>query len=216
MLCERLLGSLRDGAVCARLADELGSYDEETVDLTWDEARKRILRKTGSRGTEVGIRLGEADRRRGIRTGDVLGVDAEEHLVLVARIEPADALVLSVDPSDANAAARVAWEIGNTHAPLFACAEHGNFATPFSEPLLKLFEGVRGVRAVRAEAVLDPGRMLSSGSGHGHGHAHGHGHGHAQGAGGPAPAAPRGDGRVPGGAGAGAPAGAHVDSGAAA
>lgn len=178
MLCERLLGSMHDGAVCARLADELGSYDEETVDIAWDEAQKRILRKTGSRGTEVGIRLREEDRRRGIRTGDVLGVDAERHLVLVAQIEPADALVLTVEPGDVVAAARVAWEVGNTHAPLFSCAERTSFATPYSEPLLKMFEGVPGVRAVRAEVLLDPARMLSSGSGHGHAHAHGHEHEH--------------------------------------
>ena len=148
MLCEHIEGSLIDGAFTAHLARELGSYEVEDVSFTWDETSKRILRKTGSLGTDVGVRLDEAARARGVKSGDVLGIDWGRHRVFVARVAPTEVIVAHVDAADVVTAARLAWEVGNTHTPLFAGAQMGEFAMPWSEPLMAL------LHVLFAEALL--------------------------------------------------------------
>lgn len=180
MICEKVLGSIRDESVHAQLAARLGGYVVEDVPFTWDEAHKRVQRKVGSEGTEVGIRLDEETRRRGIRDDDVLGVDSATQHVLVARITPEDAVAVAVEGADPLTVARVAWEVGNTHTPLFAGAAPGTFVFPLNEPLRDALERIPGVTAEVRRAVLDPGRLVSSAeAGHGHDHAHGHAHAHA-------------------------------------
>lgn len=174
MICETIIGSLRDAETHVRLSHELGSYTIEEVSFAWDECRRRVMRKTGSRGTDLGIRLDEASWRRGIRSGDVLGIDRGSGRVLVATIEPADALLVKVGEGDLVAAARFAWEVGNTHTPLFSVEGPDEFAAPFSEPLLQIVRTIPDVVARRGEAVLDPGRQLSVREGHHHHHHHDH------------------------------------------
>ncbi len=184
MICEKVYGSIRDEGVHARLAARLGGYVVEDVPFTWDEAHKRVQRKVGSEGTEVGIRLDEETQRRGIRDNDVLGVDGATQHVLVARITPEDAALVAVENADPLTVARVAWEVGNTHTPLFAGPGPGAFAFPLNEPLRAALDLIPGVTAQVGRAVLDPGRIVSSGgAGHGHGHDAGPGHrcGHAHG-----------------------------------
>ena len=183
MICEKIYGSICDEEVHARLSARLGGYVVEEVPFTWDETHKRVQRKVGSEGTEVGLRLDEETRRRGIRDDDVLGVDSVTQHVLVARITPEEAVTVEVEGADPLTVARVAWEVGNTHTPLFAGKAPGMFAFPLNEPLCAALERVPGV-AVRVErTALDPGRLVSSGkAGHAHGHeGHGHAHGGARG-----------------------------------
>lgn len=185
MICEKILGSIHDDGAHARLSKELGCYTVEDVLFAWDEVHKRIQRKTSAGGIELGIRLSEEERRRGIRQGDILAVLADAQRVLVAEIEPAMAVAVEVLRGDVETAARVAWEVGNTHTPLFAGEEPGMFLVPYSEPLLKGLAALPGVHAGACSAVLDAARQLSSGAGHHHhagdehGHEHGHGHDHA-------------------------------------
>lgn len=180
MICEKTLGSIHDDGAHARLSEELGCYTVEDVPFAWDEVHKRIQRKTSVHGVELGIRLSEEDRQRGIRQGDILAVLTDTQRVLVAAIEPAMAVAVEVPQGDVEAAARVAWEVGNTHTPLFAGEEPGTFLVPYSEPLLKGLATIPGVYASACSAVLDTARQLSSGAGHHHhaGHDHGHEHGH--------------------------------------
>lgn len=179
MICEKVYGSICDEEVHARLSARLGGYVVEEVPFTWDETHKRVQRKVGSEGTEVGLRLDEETRRRGIRNDDVLGVDAATQHVLVARITPEEAVAVEVEGADPLAVARVAWEVGNTHTPLFAGKAPGTFAFPLNEPLRAALERIPGVTARVERAALDPGRLVSSGEA-GHAHAHGH-EGHAHG-----------------------------------
>ena len=176
MLCEHIEGSLIDGAFTAHLARELGSYEVEDVSFTWDETSKRILRKTGSLGTDVGVRLDEAARARGVKSGDVLGIDWGRHRVFVARVAPTEVIVAHVDAADVVTAARLAWEVGNTHTPLFAGAQMGEFAMPWSEPLMALLRHLPGVTADVGVVALDGMQRLGGGGEHVHHHAHSHGH----------------------------------------
>lgn len=189
MICEKILGSICDARTHARLTEELGSYTIEDVPFAWDEVHKRIQRKVGSDGTELGMRLNEEDRQRGIRQGDILAVLPEARHVLVAALEPTEAIAVEIPQGDVLAAARVAWEVGNTHTQLFAGEEPGVLLVPYSEPLLKGIAALPGVHAQACSAVLDTARQVSSGAGHHHhaegahehGHAHEHGRGHAHG-----------------------------------
>lgn len=173
MLCEKIIGSLHDEAFRARLGGDALTVEE--VPFTWDEVHKRVQRKRGSKGTEVGIRLDEDARRRGVRDGDVLGVDEEARLALVARIVPEPAAVVRLEHADPLTVARVAWEIGNTHTQLFSCGEPGTFAFPVNEPLCAGLGRIPGVSVSVEPVALDPDRLLSAGVG-GHAHAHGHEH----------------------------------------
>ena len=184
MLCDKIMGSLKDEGMHALLASKLGGYVVEDVPFSWDEVHKRVQRKTGSEGTEVGIRLDEESRRRGIREDDVLGVDMATQHVLVARIVPEDAVVVTVPAGDVTAAARVAWMVGNTHTPLFAGDGPCTFCLPANEPLRAALARVPGVEVRAAQAVLDTARLVSSTDAPGHDHGHDHGHPHEHGHGG--------------------------------
>lgn len=175
MICENVIGSLRDEDVHHELAKRLGGYVVEEVLFSWDECHKRVQRKVGSEGTEVGIRLSEEAQRRGIRDNDVLGIDDFTQHVLVARIKEESALIIQVDEHDVFAAARIAWAVGNTHAPLFAAKHTGCFATSPNEPLRSLLSRMPGVEVRAGRMPLDPGRQISAGfsvPGHAHGHNH--------------------------------------------
>ena len=156
MICEKVYGSICDEEVHARLSARLGGYVVEEVPFTWDETHMRVQRKVGSEGTEVGLRLDEETRRRGLRNDDVLGVDAATQHVLVARITPEEAVAVEVEGADPLAVARVAWEVGNTHTPLFAGKAPGTFAFPLNEPLRAALERIPGVTA-RVACRAGPG-----------------------------------------------------------
>ena len=81
--------------------------------------------------------------------------------------------------------ARVGWEVGNTHTPLFWGEGGLELLCEYTEPVERLLTGLHGVGVAAAERVLDPARRVSS-SAHVHPHGHGeHGHGHVHGEGGP-------------------------------
>ena len=54
MICENVIGSLRDEDMHHELSKRLGGYVVEEVLFSWDECHKRVQRKVGSEGTEVG------------------------------------------------------------------------------------------------------------------------------------------------------------------
>lgn len=181
MLCEKIIGSLNDGVTHAALAAQMGAYTVEEVPFAWFETHRRINRKAGENGTEVGIRLDDEAARRGIHDGDVLGVNVARCHVLVAHVESASAIVAEVAPGDVTAAARLAWTVGNTHTPLFAGDSEGSFLVPWSEPLKVALEQLPGVQVHERDVLLDSARQLSTGGGHGHSHGHVHAHGHVHG-----------------------------------
>lgn len=179
MLCEKIIGSLHDKALHERLAGDASLLAVEEVPFTWDEVHKRIQRKRGSNGTEIGIRLDEDARRRGIHDGDVLGIDERARIMLVAHIVPEPAAVVRLEHDDPLTVARVAWEIGNTHTQLFSCGEPGTFAFPVNEPLCAGLSKIAGVSVSVESVALDPDHLLSAGiGGHTHSHVHENGDGH--------------------------------------
>ena len=163
MLCEKVLGSLRDGRYDGRRVDY--------VDIEWHEAHSRVHRKTSGDGEDVGIRLADEGAARGLHQDDVLFAD--EHKVIAVNIPPADALKVVVSCDHRQEVARLCWEVGNTHTPMFRGEGELTFYVPYSEPLAQKIAALHGVEAQREQARLDFDRALSSAAG-GHHHHHHH------------------------------------------
>ena len=172
MLCTEVVGKLGDVA--------FAGMDVDYVELNWDEAFKRLHRKVSVGGRDVGIRLGDWVLQKGLSTGDVLGVDetGDAPVAVAVRLLPTKCLVIDVDPGHAFMLAKVGWEVGNTHTPLFFGEDGFQLACAYTEPVERLLTGLHGV-AVRVEDfVLDPARRVSNNAHH---HHHGEGHDHAEG-----------------------------------
>lgn len=178
MLCEKVLGNLADDEWAAAVA---AGATVDYVDVDWHEAFKKLHRKVSLGGREVGVRLGDWVLSRGLSSGDVLGVeegaDGEKTLVAV-RLLPTKCLVIDVDAGHAFMLARVGWEVGNTHTPLFWGKGGLQLLCEYTEPVERLLAGLHGVTVTAGEKVLDPARRVSA-SAHVHPHDHGdHAHDH--------------------------------------
>ena len=109
MLCEQIYGKLSE-------ADTAGKT-VEYVDMEWHEAFKKIHRKTTDKGREIGIRMDDSVLSRGLLQDDVIYVDDE--LVIAVNTPPCEVIEISFEKGYAFMAAKVCYEIGNRHAPLF-------------------------------------------------------------------------------------------------
>ena len=109
MLCEKILGKLKDF--------DLTGKTVEYVDIEWHEAFKKIHRKTTDSGREVGIRLDDSVLTRGLFQDDVIYSD--ENLVIAVNTPPCEVIEVSLKPGHEKYVAKVCYEIGNRHAPLF-------------------------------------------------------------------------------------------------
>lgn len=192
MLCEKVLGNVSDEAFMREVERELGRAPrQDPVDFDWHELFKRVHRKVSAGGRDVGVRLGDWVLSHGLAQGDVLGLDESGDVpaLVVVNLLPARCLVVEVDPGHVHMLARVGWEVGNTHTPLFWGEGELELLCDYSEPVERLLSGLHGVSVSEGERVLDPARRVSAAAHHhhhgdgaaGHDHAHdhaGHDHGH--------------------------------------
>ena len=121
MLCEKILCNLKE------LAD-LEEKKIDYVDFEWDEAFKKIHKKTSRGGVEVGLRLEDSVLTQGIRTGDVFYMDEEK--ILAASILPCRVIEVHVRKDHPHMVAKVCYEIGNRHATLLWGEGENTFITP--------------------------------------------------------------------------------------
>lgn len=159
MICEKILGKISDREFTGKKVDY--------VDIFWDEAFKKLHRKTSEGGVEIGIRLDDSVLTRGLNQGDVLA--AEGDTVFAVRIPPCEGIVIHIDPHHPEMTAKVCYEIGNRHAPLFWGEEKGSFITPYNEPMRVMLEKLHGVSVEVREVSLDFSRRISA-SVHSHTH----------------------------------------------
>ena len=160
MICEKLLGTLDTLDVSGK--------SMEYVDIEWDEAFKKIHRKVTDTGREVGIRMDDSIRTRGLFEGDVIYMD--DDLVISVHTPPCEVIHITVSADHAFMIPKVCYEIGNRHAPLFYGEDSYTFLTPYNEPMLLMLSKLHGVSAEKIVQKLDFARRISSGSGHGHHH----------------------------------------------
>jgi len=114
----------------------------ERVALGWEDRLRSRQRVTSDAGTEIGIALptGQA-----LTEGDILFEDADR-VVTVGAI-PEDVLVLYAD--SAEELARVAYQVGNRHAPV--SIEKDRVITPYDNVLEEYFQKMD----VRTERVIE-------------------------------------------------------------
>ena len=156
MLCEKILGKLKDF--------DLTGKTVEYVDIEWHEAFKKIHRKTTDSGREVGIRLDDSVLTRGLFQDDV--IYADEKLVIAVNTPPCEVIEVSLEPGHEKYVAKVCYEIGNRHAPLFWGDQENTFITIYNEPMMVMLEKLHGVKAEKKTPVREQGTRpgISSGA----------------------------------------------------
>ncbi|MBQ5570065.1 MAG: hypothetical protein IIT45_06420 [Treponema sp.] len=161
----------------------LGKVDDEDfknrpvdyIDFEWHETYSKLHRKISRSGRDVALSLDDSILKIGIKPGDVFGVDSDGS-VIAADVLETDILSVRFENPNFFSTAKVAYEIGNCHAPLFAGKDQNELITIFNEPMQKLLEGLHGIKAKveKRNEKLDFSKQISSIVGHGHGHSHGH------------------------------------------
>lgn len=166
MVCEKIIGKAGDAEFAGKPLDY--------VDFEWHETYSKLHRKTSRGGRDIAIHLDDSVLKTGIKPGDVLGVDADG-TVIAADVEAADVLCAKVGEPLFLSASKIAYEIGNCHAPLFAGMDDGELVTIYTEPMERLLKSF-GAQVERRTQKLDFGRQISSVVGHSHHHHEHHGH----------------------------------------
>lgn len=158
MLCEKVLGKLGDF--------DIKNKQLERVEIEWHEAFKRIHKKTTDMGTEIGIRMDDSILSRGLYEDDVIYED--EDRVISVSTPPCEIISIALTNGNEKMAAKVCYEIGNRHAPLF-WGDADTFITIYNEPMLDMLQKIHGVEAKRKIAKLDFDKRISA-SIHNHQH----------------------------------------------
>ncbi len=159
MICEKILGRLDHFPVNGRKV--------QYVDIEWHEAFKKIHKKITDTGTEVGIRLDDSVLTRGLYEGDVLYEDEEQ--IIAVHTPPCDVILVTVALDHSFMVAKVCYEIGNRHAPLFYGPEENSFITPYNEPMMAMLSKLHGVSVKKEKMTLDFDKRISA-SVHNHHH----------------------------------------------
>jgi urease accessory protein len=159
MICEKILGKVQD--------PEFAGKEVDYVDFQWDEAFKRLHRKTSRGGVDVGINMDDSVLTRGLLQDDVLAVEGDS--VIAVNLEETEVIKIMVDNGDPAVIAKVCYEIGNRHAPLFRGEDEKTFLTPFNGPMLTMIEKIPGLTTDVVEAKFNfETRISASVSSHTH------------------------------------------------
>ncbi|MGB8194303.1 MAG: urease accessory protein UreE [Chitinophagaceae bacterium] len=121
MIVKEKLGRLSDFAVNGREVDVLA--------VEWFETAKRILHKRTQAGREIVLKF--MKENPDLSRDDVLFED--EHCVIVVEILSCEVIVVRV--GSLHEMARLCYEIGNKHLPLFY--ENEEMLIPYDEPLFR-------------------------------------------------------------------------------
>ena len=152
MLCEQVLGKLKDV--------DISGKDVEYVDIEWHEAFKKIHRKVTDKGRDVGIRMDDCILTRGLLQDDVLYTD--ERLVIAVNTPSCQVITITLTPGHERMAAKVCYEIGNRHAPLFWGEKENTFVTVYDEPMELMLSKIHGVKLKKEQKKLDFDKRISA------------------------------------------------------
>ncbi|HEY8954611.1 urease accessory protein UreE [Chitinophaga sp.] len=105
------------------------SRETDLLPLEWFETSRRIQRKYTAGGREVALKFTKEGQH--LKQNDIVYQD--DDLVIVVDILPCEAIVIS--PRNMGEMAKVCYEIGNKHLPLFL--EEEQLLIPADEPLYR-------------------------------------------------------------------------------
>ena len=168
MICEKILGKISDPQFSGKAVDY--------VDFEWHETYSKIHRKISRAGRDLAISLDDSILKIGIKPGDILALEGDT--VICADVLLVEILGVKVgNPAFFNAA-KVAYEIGNCHAPLFFGKSDSELVTIYTEPMERLLKGLASggysVEVEKRTEKLDFSKQISSIVGHSHHHGEHH------------------------------------------
>jgi urease accessory protein len=149
----------------------------ERIEVAWDEATKRRLRRVTDAGTDLAVDL---PRGTYLADGSVLYDDGER--IVVARRRPERALVVRFDTSVPHEqlveqALRLGHAFGNQHVPVEVEGAAARVPLTTSESVARATVDALGLSAVQiAVARVALGRERPLTAAHAHEHTHHHGH----------------------------------------
>jgi urease accessory protein len=121
------------------------------VDLEWYELNKKLLRKVSENNHDVQIKLGS--NQSTLTEGDVLFAD--DKMAVVVRVIACECI--AIDTHDAQDMARICYEIGNRHAPLFFDETQSNrLLLPMDKPLLAMLQKMHCHTKITHEKLIFP------------------------------------------------------------
>ena len=151
MLCEKILGKLNEFDTSGKVV--------EYVDIEWHEAFKRIHKKTTNTGRQVGIRLDDSVLVKGLYENDV--IYNSDELIIVVHTPPCEVIRVSIDKEHMLMIAKVCYEIGNRHAPIFF-EDAWTFITPYNKPMLLMLSKFHGVIVEKICMKLEFDKRISA------------------------------------------------------
>lgn len=121
MIIKEKIGNLKEVEIKNRSID--------VISVEWYETGKRILNKRTSAGRDIIMKF--LKEGPNLLQDDVIYED--ENLLIIIDINPCEAIM--VNPGSMYQMAKLCYEIGNKHLPLFY--EENSVLIPFEEPLFK-------------------------------------------------------------------------------
>lgn len=121
----------------------------DTIYIDWFNTRKRIARYTSSNGRDIAFRF-EKPLAIGLNHGDIVAKDND--IFIAVSILPVHILTMRVHSNVE--IARLCYEIGNYHLPLFFGENAFVFKTPFEKPLQRVLDKLC-IQYKEEEGILD-------------------------------------------------------------
>lgn len=127
------------------------NHERDEVSLEWYELNKKVMRKTTRNGLEIGFRLSHDSET--LKDGDVLF--AENGKILLISVKPCSCI--EIHWHDNLELARICYEIGNRHAPLFfSDTKDQIFLTPYDAPIAELLGRMKFHISVKEARLINP------------------------------------------------------------
>ena len=137
------------------------NYEMDEVFLEWYELNKKVMRKTTRKGFEIGFRLFHGSEP--LQDGDIIAAN-DNHIISIC-VSPCKCI--EIHYYGVQELARLCYEIGNRHAPLFFSeSDENSLLIPFDVPTLDLLEKMRFQTVVREGLLIKP--VISNISAHSH------------------------------------------------
>lgn len=127
-------------------------YERDEVHLEWYELNKKVMRKTTQKGIEIGFRLDHNSET--LKDEDIIFV--EGGTILTVSVKPCSCIGMLWH--DNIELARICYEIGNRHAPLFFSDsdENHTLLTPYDAPIAELLGRMGFHITIQEDRLIKP------------------------------------------------------------
>lgn len=144
------------------------------VNIHWYDSGKRIQKLVTNKGINIGINIGirldSTNITRGLLQGDVLEVIKGEAIVL----NIIEDKCIAVKANDFKTVAKVCYEIGNRHSPLFYSEDYSELILPYDKPMLEMLKRLEVEAYVKMMKIHRDKSIFSVNTSHHHEHSHDH------------------------------------------